>query len=205
MMIYGYAFALALGAVLLVGSLLMGGDHDNDATLDVEAAGGADTVGDGELHGSLEGFAASFLSFRFWTFFATVFGAIGLSLDGLKLVESPSITLLLALPLGAFSGFAASTMFRRLAGTDIGTAATSSDYVGKAARVLLPVEPGTVGKIRLQLKGTTVDLLARGAGDESFVTDTQVLVLEMQDTQALVTKLPTSDTRALASEESINP
>ena len=50
-----------------------------------------------------------------------------------------------------------------------------------------------------------IDLLARSAGDESFVTDTQVLVLEMQDTQALVTKLPTSDTRALASEESINP
>ena len=61
-------------------------------------------------------------------------------------------------------------------------------YVGKTGRVLVPVTEGGLGKIRVEIGGTTVDVLARVDGDGELATGEQALILQMDDTTALVTR-----------------
>lgn len=196
-----YAFALVLGGVLLVGSLVLGSDTEADADVDLDADFDADVDldaeadldtdvdadadSDGPSHGDL---ATVFLSLRFWTFFGTFFGLTGVALQGLGLLPSP-IVLLVALVVGAVCGFAAALAFRLLSRDEVGTVASSREYVGQTGRMLLAAGPTTTGKIRLTLRGTTVDVLASTRGGESLAPGETALVVEMRGATALVTGL----------------
>ena len=191
MLIYFYLGALIFGGVLLGSSLLLGG-HD-DADLDVD--GDADLDGgldDAELDKDFGSDGADFFlwplkSLRFWTFFLTAFGFVGLLLRGFGLANEIA-TLIAALAVGGFSGFGAATVIRKLANDETGLAASSSDYIGKSARVLVPVRPHSVGKIRVRVKGQQVDLLA--VTDEVDLTnEDEVIVIEMEGTRARVARL----------------
>ncbi len=191
---YLYIAALVLGGVLLGASLLLGG-HDADGP----DGGGLDADGpdvdadvDAGLDKDLDVGAASdafwiLRSFRFWMFFLAFFGLTGVMLDGLGLVETGWITAVLAVSMGIFAGSGAATAFRVLAKDQTAEAAGAADYVGKSAKVLIAPKPGGVGKVRVEVKGQLVDLLATsedelGGGDE-------VLVIEMDGTRARIARL----------------
>jgi membrane protein implicated in regulation of membrane protease activity len=203
MLIYVYVFALVLGSVLLGASFLMGGDHDADSDFDADADVDADAdadldghVGAGhDTHGDLGGFFGVLGSMRFWTFFAAFFGLTGLVLDGLDLA-TPFIALPLAIGVGFVTGWTAVALIRRLAANDTGVAAGVSDYVGKSGEVLIAVGPGRVGKVRIELKGTTVDVLAQ-ADDELLSRGTHALIVEMRDDKAVVVKLESASRPAI--------
>lgn len=200
-----YLFALVLGGVLLIASIVMGGDSDADADLDTDADLDADADADAEHHGASHGdaggFFAAFLSLRFWTFFAAFFGLTGMLLGTYALPTDPLLVLGLAIGMGALSGYSAVTIIRHFARTDVGTAASVRDYVGKSGRVLVPIRPGAVGKLRLELKGTTVDLLASAGDDTTFETGEQALVVQLDGTTAIVARLETSST----AKEAVTP
>ena len=126
-------------------------------------------------------------SLRFWTFFTTFFGLTGAVLEGLGLVAAVP-ALLLALAMGSLSGTTATLVLRRLAADSTGVAASSRDYVGLSGRVLVPIRKGSLGKIRLQLKGTTVDMLATSDDDEALDPGEFALIIEMRETTAVVVR-----------------
>lgn len=204
MLIYIYLASLIVGGVLLGASILLGGhddadldvegdadlDLDADADLDVEAEGGLDKDLDVGGHGDLSGILFSFLSLRFWTFFLAFFGLTGLVLGGLDLVSSPWLGLGLALGMGLGTGFGAMTIIRRLQSDTAGHAVSSSDYVGKTARVVVPFEGQKgVGKVRVDIKGNTVDLLASGLEDDGYDSKEEVLIIEMEGSRARVARM----------------
>ncbi|MEC7525014.1 MAG: hypothetical protein VYE22_34350 [Myxococcota bacterium] len=204
MLIYAYLVSLIVGGVLLGASILLGGkdldaDADADVDLDVDADADADldldADADGEFdkdvggHGDFSGFLFMFLSLRFWTFFLAFFGLTGLVLDGLSLVSSEWLGLGLALGMGFGTGALAMSVIRMLGSDTSGSAVRSTDYIGKTARVVVPIEKGSVGKVRVDIKGTSVDLLASGLEEDGFTGKEEVLIVEMDGPRARVARL----------------
>lgn len=202
MLIYVYLFALVVGGVLLVASIVLGGDAaDADADLDAGADLEVDADvevdsdvghGHGHGHGVADGAAGIFgtlFSLRFWTFFAAFFGLTGLVLDGLDLVEGHVGPLLLSIGMGAITGFVTVAVMRSLARGTTGQVPTAEAYAGQTGRVILAFGPGELGKVRLELGGTTVDVLARTDELPRFRAGDQALVVEMQKNTAFVAHL----------------
>lgn len=182
MAIKAYVFGLVLGGILLVASMI-GGDGATDPAGELE--GGA---GDGLGHGDLAGIATTLLSLRFWTFASAFFGLSGLVLDGLGIVESDWLAMVLSIATGLGIGYVASAIWRIAVRDEVGLAASSSDYIGKLGRVLLPIQRGQVGKLRLELRGTSVDVLARTDDEEPIRAGDEVKILAMDGSTALVTR-----------------
>jgi membrane protein implicated in regulation of membrane protease activity len=195
MLIYVYVFALVLGSVLLGASFLLGGDHDADHDVDVGADADVDVDHDmdahadagHDTHGDIGGFFGVLGSMRFWTFFAAFFGLTGIVLDGLDLAD-PMVALGLAVGVGFLTGWTAVTLIKRLAADDTGVAAGVNDYVGKSGEMLIAAGPNRIGKIRIELKGTTVDVLAESDG-QSIARGDEALIVEMRGSKAVVVQL----------------
>jgi membrane protein implicated in regulation of membrane protease activity len=185
---------LVLGGILLAASMFVGdGDHDADlgggdlGDADLGDADGGHQI-EGPVHGDLGGIVAVFVSLRFWTFFAFIFGLTGTALDGLGLA-APPVTLGLALGMGAVCGYGATALLRAATRSEVGTVASASDYVGQTGRVLLPIGGEGLGKVRIELQGTTVDVLATSDDEQPLAVGDTALILEMQDTTASVTRM----------------
>ncbi|MCB9701487.1 MAG: NfeD family protein [Myxococcales bacterium] len=186
------------------------GDVDADADIDADADADVDADadhGDGFAHPHADVDAGALIhvergqlsrrkrrnpllstlsSLRFWTFFATFFGLTGAVFEGLGLVGAIP-AMILALTMGGLIGTTATVVLRRLAAGTTGAAPTSRDFVGQSGRVLVPVRPGGLGKIRLQIQGTTVDMLA--TTDEGEIDAGQLaLIIEIRETTAIVVR-----------------
>ncbi len=204
MLIYMYLFGLIVGGVLLGASILLGGQDDGSDVGEADAGGDlADgDLADGELAdgdwadvdksldiGDAGGdfFLWPLRTMRFWTFFLAFFGLTGVTLDGLGLVEQGWLTLSLAIAMGAVSGFTAARVIRFLSRDETAAAADSRDYIGKTVRVVVPIELRGTGKVRLQLKGQTVDVLAKA--DETLGAHEEAMIIEMEGTTARVARV----------------
>jgi membrane protein implicated in regulation of membrane protease activity len=192
-----YLAALIIGFGTIALQLVMGGDGDADADahVDVEADGDLDADADADAdHGHADhahadgGFLPIFLSLRFWTFALMAFGLSGALSHYLELATFP-VTLGLALVLGVGSGLLASATFRALARSEPNSGATGRDAVGQVGKVLLPVSKAGRGKIRIQLKGQTVDYIAT-TDDEELEAGQLVMIEEMRETTAHVSRVP---------------
>jgi membrane protein implicated in regulation of membrane protease activity len=199
MYVYLYLFSFALGGILLLASIFLGdkdggaGDSDTgDADADAGPSQGIDH-GVLDSHGSVAGLFTAFLSLRFWMFFLAFFGLTGLTLDGLDLIESSPVALVISLAMGLVTGQVTVAVFRSLSASETSTAASAHDYVGKSGRVLVSFGPGSLGKLRLTLKGTTVDVLATSDDERPFASGDEAMVIQMNDTTAMVARVPVRD------------
>ncbi len=181
-MIYFYLFALVLGAVLLGASMLLGGHHGVETHAD--APDGHDATDAG-----VESILVAFLSLRFWTFFLAFFGLTGVVLDGFGLISSTTVAAVVSIGMGLGAGYGSVWLMRVLRADDSNSAVAAAEYVGRSARVLVAFGPGQVGKIRLEVKGSTIDLLAVGIEDKSFAVKDEVLVVEMDGTRAKIASI----------------
>jgi membrane protein implicated in regulation of membrane protease activity len=180
-----YIAALIVGGGAIAVQLLMsaGGDADADVQGDVDAD--ADHSGHGHHAGDGSGILPIFLSLRFWTYALLAFGLVGTLLWYLGLAPEP-VTAVVAAVMGLSSGFTASWLFRALARSETGA---SSDAVGQVGRVLLPCAKGRRGKVRIQLHGQTLDVLAT-TDEEELPAGSAVLVEEMRGEVAHVSPAP---------------
>ncbi len=181
-----YIGALVFGGVLLGSSVLLGGHDDADLDSDV----------DGHLDGDLDkdlpsadalGVLWLLRSLRFWTFFFAFFGLTGVLLDGLGLIGNEWISLGLSLGMGTLIGGGAAALIRSLARDETAHAADETDYLGKSASVIVPIKKGGVGKVRVEVKGQLVDLLAEA--DEDIDAKGEVLIVEIEGTRARVARM----------------
>ncbi|TPV94305.1 MAG: hypothetical protein B7733_15925 [Myxococcales bacterium FL481] len=192
-----YIFAAVVGAILLAASILLGpgDDADADASADADTDVDADPGGDVDSldahvggEGSLVSLAGSWRSTRFWSFFAAFFGATGAGLESLQLVASPTVTLVIATVVGLAVGQGAIVLFRAFARNDVGAVPSPADYVGHTARVLLGIDPTSAGKVRLQLQGRSVDLLAITSDEQQFAAGDEALIIAIDGTRAVVSR-----------------
>lgn len=191
-----YLVALGLGGTLLLASLLLGGeqhadaagDVDIDADVDLDAAGGADAGGD---HGVGADAALAWLplaSMRFWIFFLAFFGLTGalLSVAGFA---NPVFTGLVAGGVGYVCGLGVVLAIRRMRASQTSSTAGVDDYVGASALVMVSVAPGKPGKVRLEVKGRTVELLAETEDERPFAVQELALIYAVNDNgRAVITR-----------------
>jgi len=191
MLVYVYLFLLAFGAVLLAASVVAGGhDHggsDLHGHADSDGASSHDDGGHGSDATGIPSPLAGLLSLRFWTFFAAFFGLTGAVFDGLDLVEGATLPFVLALGVGIAAGSVTMRVLGALQRSRSGAIPTAQDYVGKVGRVLVALAPGELGKLRLEIGGTTVDVLAK-TDEPKLVIGDQALVIDMIDHTAFVTR-----------------
>jgi hypothetical protein len=143
--------------------------------------------GGGHGGGSHEA-AWTFLSTRFWAFALLATGIAGSAMTIFQLA-GPVLTAMISIPTGLGLGAGAHVGLRALGGREVTSTASLSSAVGNLGRVLLPPAPGTTGKIRLMLKGQSVDVLAT-TDDSGIEKDAQVVVAEIRDGVAHVAKAP---------------
>jgi hypothetical protein len=170
-MLYVYLFATILGGVLLGTTLFGGGDHDAGHDAD---------------HGD-HGFGI--FSLRLWTYFFAFGGLTGLLLTTLTGTWAP-ITAALSLGMGAVSGVTARTIMVKALTSGAGSTIKHDELVGKSAEVLVPFARGDTGTVRLRVKGSTIDLMAAVEEDVQLAAKEEVLILEVKDGRALVTRNP---------------
>jgi membrane protein implicated in regulation of membrane protease activity len=171
-----YVFALVVALGILLVQIAMGGKdggHDGDgghdageAEAELEAGdhGGdhADHGGGGKdlKHAEADaGFFGLFLSTRFWIFASLAFGMSGSLIHYLNLA-SPITTFLVALGAGLASGLFTVLLFQAVKRSSTSTTVHTTDAVGQVGRVLVPCGQGRMGKVRIELRGQSVDMLA---------------------------------------------
>jgi membrane protein implicated in regulation of membrane protease activity len=177
-----YVAALIVGAGTILMQLVFAG-HD--------AGGGHDVGGAHDASHDAEhdvGAWSIFLSARFWTFALLAFGMVGALITAFGFAGT-TLTLLLALASGLAAGFVAGLTFRALRRANASTSASLEEAVGQVGRVLLPCSKGKVGKVRLELKGQSVDVLAT-TGDDEIAIGKRVVIEEVRGGIAHVTRAP---------------
>lgn len=199
-----YLFFLLVGLGLLMLQAVLGskdadhGGFEKDLHLEAGAdahADGADHDHDAADHAEHEhgdmgfgGLMALFLQVRFW-----VFAFLGFGLSGTLLTYLSSVgflpTLITAMVLGVGSGFTAALAFKLLKRMAGDHAEETSQAVGRVGRVIVPVEPTSVGKVRIELRGQSVDLVAKTHGTRIDRGDL-VVIEDMEGEIAQVSRAP---------------
>lgn len=201
--IYLAALILGMGTLVLqfvlshagggdTGDAEVGGEVD-DLALEAEAGGELDHDVDGAdgHHGSLVGSTAGlFLSMRFWTFALMAFGMVGALLHWLNLAGF-GVTLTLSIVTGLISGLVAGVTFRMLKGS-VSSSTSQDDTVGKMGQVTVPLRKGSLGKVRVLVKGKRVDMLAT-TDAESIDMGDDVVVVEFRGEHAYVEPIGKSE------------
>jgi membrane protein implicated in regulation of membrane protease activity len=178
-----YLFALVVSLGVLLVQIVMGGraGHHGDLGHAHGHAGHAAHAMEGE-----EAFWTLFLSLRFWIFASLGFGLSGSLLHVFALAH-PILTFLIAGTAGFVSGVFATLAFRLLRRGSAATEVRSSVAAGKVGRVVVPCGRGLTGKVRVEVAGSSVDLMAT-TDDESIARGDAVLVEEVRDGVAHVSR-----------------
>jgi membrane protein implicated in regulation of membrane protease activity len=170
-----YLLALVLGGGLLLVQLAGGGHHGLDHAF------GADHLG-GPGHHPAGG--PGMLSTRSVTYGLFAFGFVGVALHVLALT-GPRGAFAVAASAGIATTLAVGTTLRAVGDPAASGEAALVEARGTKGRVLIPMAPGQPGKVRVQIKGQTVDLVATTdgrvleAGSEVMVVDVKGDVAEV--------------------------
>lgn len=172
---------------------------DHDATVDSDASGaehelghdhdhgheGHEHGGDAAAPGFLGDLLAAFMSLRFWTYFLGGFGVLGVLLTVLQRGVEPGI-LLTSLGTGFAIGLLAAFAYKWVQRAQVDSGAAIGDYLGKQAKVLVPVRGESPGRVRLTVKDEIIDVLAIAEAGRSYEVGEEVYVIAMDDRQAKV-------------------
>jgi hypothetical protein len=195
---------LGIGGTLVAASLLLGGnDHDVDADADFDTDFDADVDVDADAdadadhdfsHADGVGMDAvmawlPFMSMRFWTFFLAFFGLTGASLTLAEAVGDKILIAIIAGVIGYAAGVTVVSAIRKLRKDEVDSSVAESDYVGSTGLITIAVGKGQTGKVRVEVKGRTIELLAQTEDDATYAIKQSVLIYGVnEDGNVLVTR-----------------
>ncbi len=117
-------------------------------------------------------------SFKFWTFGSCFFGLTGLLLNQVQPPLPSSQVFMLALVMGLLLGTLASAVLRTLSRRQVDSLLHDDELLGVMGTVEIPFDAQSRGKVRLEVKGATLDMIAftqdltpLNLGDRVFVVD----------------------------------
>ena len=187
-----YTVAAIVGSGLIAASLLgvLDGDHGidhhfgNDSSLsNTGHFGSSGDTNQGQEHSADWLGWIPLLSFRFWVFASAAFGLIGVLLRAFD-KGSDNTRLVSALLGGLITGTAVWSLFRATKKLDEGDNASARQLWGQTAEVVVPIRGMTPGKIRMQVQGQTVELLAKTQFCADLEIGEEVFVVSMTDSYA---------------------
>ncbi len=175
-----FLIALIVGAGLLLFSLFASGHGGGKPEID----GDADLHADHDHDGGFDGGALAWLplaSLRFWTFFMAFFGATGTALTFIERDINAWVLLAIAVAMGYVCGAAAVSVFRYMRRSETTSNLAVDDYIGETAVVRVSVARGKTGKVRLELKGRTLELLAETEEETPFAIKDRAMIYAMTE------------------------
>lgn len=187
-----YAGTLVFGGIFVVASAI-GFDKglDSDVHADLSGADPSHVDPISGTHASTDAaaeagaFAATFFSFRFWTFALASFGLSGTLLDLLN-VDS-WLSLPASLVCGFSIGYGVATVFRVVNHRNVGSIADMKTLLGREGVVLLSIDAKKPGKVRVSFDGQALDLLAHTLDTRNFERGERVLIVDMKNGEATIT------------------
>lgn len=181
-----YLFFLVVGGGLAV--LSLAGDFLETDVMDLEVDADIDAGADMDMGAD----AARIFSIQGLVYSLFGFGATGTLLTVLWSGDAPLATLVLALAAGLVAGLAVTRVIDYLRGSDSGAMQDDSSLAGRPARVTLPLQSDSPGRVRIERGARTHVLRAlpyrREGGDDPSAWD-RVVVVEVRDGIAYVTPL----------------
>ena len=184
-------FALFVGLMVIgVGLLLLQsfGGHAADGGLDADGSGDFSADASSIAHPSEHDAPWLLLAnVRFWAFACAATGTIGTL--GLWLTDtSRMIVALVAAGSGLAFGLLVTYALHRLQRDSSSSLASVGTSRGRVGRVVLAIGEGGRGKVRIEIKGALVDLVARA--DAPLEAGAEVVVIEVDGTEAHVVRVP---------------
>lgn len=164
-----YPLALILGGGILLVQLVGGHHGGGDHFVGSDHLGGPD-------HHAEQG--PGVLSTRSVTYGLFAFGFVGTCLHALRLAGAPA-AFAVAAGAGVAVTLAVGTTLRAVADPAASGEAALLEARGHEGRVLVPLSRDRRGKVRVQIKGQTVDLLATTTGAE-LPAGAEVVVVEVR-------------------------
>lgn len=129
-------------------------------------------------------------SLKFWTFGACFFGLTGLLLS---LIQPPTLSpvaiMIISLVIGLFFGTAIVVILRNLQSNQANSMIHSEDLAGLEATVEIPFNSQTKGKVRVNVKGAIVDLIALTEDSKAFTKGEQVLIVGRENSKVWVVSI----------------
>lgn len=175
-MISTYIVCLVIGGVLVLLGAISGG-HSGDHSID----GGHDmSHADGHADSWIP-----FFSLRFWTYALAGFGLCGLLTEGYAKVPT-SMALPVSIGTGLAAGLGVSYIVRWAMRTEANSSAGTKDLMGATGRVMVPIRSGLPGKIRCQIKGDWIEILALPEDGETIESGEEVVILTVEKDRAMV-------------------
>ena len=127
-----------------------------------------------------------FGTLKFWTFGACFFGLTGLLLSYLQPQRNSTGIFIISLLMGLFIGTLVALTFHILRFRIPTGMAKPDDYIGLVGSVELPITQETRGKIRVQFRDGSRELLARTSDEVSLDIGDRIMIVGMEENQAWV-------------------
>jgi len=209
-----YWFCFVIGGVFVAIATLGGaGDTDFDAEADVDFDADFDADADIDLDGDLDLEAADadfdaqvdtdlqllrkvkgayvfslniLTSFKFWTVGGFFFGLTGLGLSWVQPNWPSPLIFTTALMMGILLGGTLAVALRHLARRHADSLIRTEDFAGRMGIVELPFDAKSKGKVRLELRGSVLHMMALTDDTKQFVPGDKVLVVNVESNRLWV-------------------
>lgn len=177
-----------------VGDTDLSGGIDVDTELDADTGGPVDGGSGGLFDGAIGSVFASLVSLRTLVFFSAFFGTSGLVFSALG--YSWAATLVTALLLGVIAAGTNSVLFGLIRNSQPNSQISDRTLEGRPAKVVLPMDGSTRGRIRVDLSGQPHYLVARPMDGvhERFDVGASVVVVKIEQGTAHVASLAELET-----------
>lgn len=179
--------AIVGGALVLISALMAGhGDGHVEHDADISHGDASVDVHHGHDHDGEGAVWIPFLSLRFWTYCLATFGIVGILLT--KFAEwDNSMVLTTSILTGLFCGLAVSYFMRFARRWEASSSASVAELLGTTGKVLVAIRPPEIGKIRVDIKGETIDMLALSNDESTTLTmDEDVVIVSIENDRARV-------------------
>ena len=188
-----YLVCLVVGGVFVALAAvagLDGVDFDQDFDADVELLDKSDPA---EKRSILQrankrrrGLGLPFLSLRFWTFGGCFFGLTGVILSLLNPALSTTGIAWISIAVGSSLGTAMVWVLRMLRRQQADSLIRSDDLLGLPGIVEIPFDRNSKGKVRLNIKGSTLDLIAVTEDNQEFTPGEQAFIVGVEKNKVWV-------------------
>ncbi len=184
-----YILCFVVGGIFVALAALAGldgVDFDSDFDPDVELRDPSSSANTPVRHRSSPPFRLPLFNLRFWTFGGCFFGLTGILLSGLTPMLSPIWTAVLAMAVGLFSGTGMVWTLQLLRQQQADSLVRSEDLLGLIGVVELPFDRHSPGKIRIAVKGSTIDFVALTTDETPFNLGDQAVVVGRENNKVWV-------------------
>ncbi|NCJ07052.1 NfeD-like protein [Synechococcales cyanobacterium C] len=118
-------------------------------------------------------------SFKFWTFGSCFFGLTGVLLSQRQPPLESTQVLTLAIIMGLFLGILAAAVLRALGQRQVDSLLHDDELLGAMGTVEIPFDAQSRGKVRLAVKGATLDMIAFTRDPAPLNVGDRVLVVDL--------------------------